>query len=40
MPRAELIRPLTETHSTEDTNWMHTMMVDFFSWMQYLFLSL
>lgn len=40
MPRAELIRPLTETHYPEEPNWMHAMMVDFFSWMQLFFHSL
>jgi len=36
MPRAELIRPLTETHTTEETDWMHAMLSDFFAWMQFL----
>ena len=40
MQRGELIRPLTDTHTTEETHWMHAMMGDFFSWMQFLFHTL
>jgi hypothetical protein len=37
MPRAQLIRPMSETHTSEETPWMYSMMGDFFSWMQFLF---
>jgi len=40
MQRGELIRPLTETQSTEETHWLQGMLGDFFSWMQLFFHSL
>jgi hypothetical protein len=40
MERGELIRPLIETRTIEETHWTHGMLGGFFSWMQFLFHSL
>jgi hypothetical protein len=40
MQRAQMIRPLTETHTTEETHWMSAFLSDLFSWMPFLFHSL
>jgi hypothetical protein len=37
MQRAEMMRPLTETHTAEEVHGMHALLGDFFSWMQFLF---
>jgi hypothetical protein len=37
MERGELIRPLNESHNAHETDWMHVMWSDLFSWMHLFF---
>ena len=40
MPRAQLIRPLSEPHATQETHWIDSFLSDLFAWLELFWPSL